>query len=59
MDKKIFFVFENSKNPGLTKGGKKKKKKNTSSDHTSSKNGSDASTMKIDYSLNDIANLEV
>jgi len=60
-DKKIFFVFENSKNPGLAKQSKNKKggkkKKGTQSGASGATNSDKSLLIKIDYSLNDIAAL--
>jgi len=59
LDKKIFYVFENSKNPGMVSTGKKadKKKKNTSSE-TTSKASDKILVEKNEYSLNEIANMD-
>ena len=59
MDKKIFFLFENTKNPGIsvasTKKGRKKKKKYTSS--AASTPSDNKKNTKQSYSLNDLLKL--
>jgi signal transduction histidine kinase len=56
MDMKLFYVFENSKNPGL-KTKKQNSKKRTISQ--SSSRGSTEINMKVEYSLREISELPV
>jgi len=56
LDKKIFYVFENSKN-GKIKNKKKKKRATSSETGSKHTNSSDVSIMKTEYSLREIAAL--